>query len=56
MKKLENKTYEKTVVIPITLSMWKLLKKISYEKNISMNKIIRQAIEKHINKFEKIVD
>lgn len=51
--KKENK---KTIVIPIEYEMWRSLRQISYEKEISMSQLTRWAIEKIINKYEKNID
>lgn len=57
MKKEKIKTnYEKTIVIPIEIEMWKALRRISYEEEISMSQLTRVAIKKIINKYEKPVE
>jgi hypothetical protein len=50
------KTYNKKIVIPIEHHMWQALRKISYEKEISMSQLTRWAIEKIINKYGKTID
>jgi hypothetical protein len=52
----ENKKYQKTIVIPIELEMWKSLRKISFEKEVSMSQLARTSLEKVIKKFQKDVD
>ncbi len=50
------KVYDKTIVIPIERQMWMALRKIAYEKEISMSQLTRWAIEKIINKYDKGID
>lgn len=52
----QDKKYKKTIVIPIEYKMWESLRKISYEKHISMSQLTRWSLEKIIDKFEKPVD
>ncbi len=42
--------------IPIEYEMWRSLRQISFEKEISMSQLTRWAIEKIINKYEKSID
>ena len=56
MSNPNKKVYEKTIVIPIEKQMWASLRKISFEKEISMSQLTRWAIEKVINKYEKPID
>lgn len=54
MNRKENKiNYEKTLVIPIEIQMWKSLRKIAFDHEISMSQLTRDAIEKIIHKYEK---
>lgn len=49
-------TYEKTLVIPVSLEMWKSLRKISYDQELSMSQMIRESVEKIIKKYDKTID
>jgi hypothetical protein len=53
VKKSPNATYDKTFVIPVKFDMWKKLRKISYENNVSMSNLIRDSIDNYIKKIEK---
>lgn len=41
---------DKTIVIPLTKELWKALKMASIDKEISMTKITRLALEKYLKK------
>lgn len=47
--------YDKTIVIPVEHSKWKAIRQISFDTEISMSQLIRDAIEKIIKKHEKSV-
>jgi hypothetical protein len=51
-----SKKYEKTLVIPIEKNMWLSLRRISFEKEISMSQLGRTSLENIIKKFQKNVD
>lgn len=53
---MEDKKYPKTLVIPIEYSMWEALRKISYEKKISMAQLARWGLEKIIKKYETPIE
>ncbi len=53
MKETEIKQYDKTIVVKLETRMWASLRKIAYEKNVSMAKLTRDGLEKIINKYEK---
>jgi hypothetical protein len=56
MRKEKSKsTYEKTLVIPIEKKMWQNLRKISFDKEISMSELTRMGIEKILNKYSKVL-
>ena len=58
-KKMDSKKkvkFDKTIVIPVEKQMWKSLRQISFDQNISMSKLARKAIQKIINKYEKRID
>ncbi len=46
----------KKIVIPVEKQMWQALRKISFDEEVSMSKLIRTAIQKIINKHEKAID
>ena len=48
--------YEKRIVVPLSLEMWKTLRKTSYEQELSMNHLVRDALEKALKKATKGVD
>lgn len=50
------KKYEKTIVIPIKADMHKELRKISFDNEISISQLAREALEKIIKKYKKAVD
>lgn len=52
----DKKFYEKKLLVPIEKSMWLSLRKISFDNEISMSKLTRDAIAQVINKYEKGVD
>jgi hypothetical protein len=56
MAEAPKRNYDKTIVIHVQKSMWQALRKVSYEKEISMTQLIRWSIEKIINKHTKDVD
>jgi len=55
MKKARDEL-EKTIVVSIEKSMWKSLRKVSFDHEISMSELTRMGIEKILNKFERRVD
>jgi predicted HicB family RNase H-like nuclease len=56
VKKIVNKNYPRTLVIPITELMHEELRLISFNQKISMNQLARWGLEKIINKHKKSVD
>lgn len=50
------KKYEKTIVVPIKADMHKKLRKISFDHEISISQLAREAFEKIIEKYKKSVD
>jgi predicted HicB family RNase H-like nuclease len=56
VKKIVNKNYPRTLVIPITELMHEELRIISFNQKISMNQLARWGLEKIINKHKKSVD
>lgn len=57
MKKDQNKgKYDKTIVIPVEKSMWKSLRIISFQREMSMCELAREGFQKIINKYEKSID
>lgn len=48
--------YDKTIVVPVKRYMWKALRQISHDKEISMCELVRNAFEKIINKYQPGVD
>lgn len=55
-KESKNANYPKTIIVPVKTEMWKSLRKISFDSNISMSSLMRSAIEKIINKHSKTID
>jgi len=53
MKDFEKKQYDKTIVIKLETKMWAALRRMSFEKEVSMAKITRDALDKIITKYEK---
>lgn len=47
---------EKQIIIRVNKEIWKELKKISYENEISLNKLGLEAFEFIIKKYQKRVD
>lgn len=47
--------YDKTIVIPIEKTMWQSLRKISFDHQISMSQLTRDALVKLIKKYEKTI-
>lgn len=54
MKKRQS--LEKTIVISIEKSMWQALRKIAFEREISMAELTRMGIDKIVHRYEKKVD
>jgi hypothetical protein len=48
--------YDKTIVVPVEYDQWKALRKVSYDHEISMSQLAREAIDKVINKYNKSID
>lgn len=45
--------FEKTLVIPVEMKTWAALRKISYDREVSMSELVRRGIEKIINQYKK---
>lgn len=52
----EKANYEKHIIVPMERDMWKSLKKISFDEEVSMNKLVRGAVKNLIKKRENKVD
>lgn len=50
------KEKRRVLVIPIPQEMWEHLRKISFEKRISMSQLVRWEIEKIINRNKNYID
>ena len=55
-KAAESKKHEKTIVIDVEKSMWRELKKLSVEKNITMSEIARNCFQEQISNYKKDID
>lgn len=57
MQKLQLKDKDiKTIVIHVEKAVWQSLRQISFDQEVSMSKLARDALNKEINNYKKDID